>query len=68
MAGRSIGPVIAGCLSRAHCPVVVVGPEGPRSRDTGYLDRLTIRVRDDRELLAAGAVPSPRASDETVWR
>jgi nucleotide-binding universal stress UspA family protein len=27
-AGRSLGPVIRTCLSRAHCPVVVVGPEG----------------------------------------
>jgi nucleotide-binding universal stress UspA family protein len=26
--GRSIGPVIRSCLSRAHCPVVVIGPEG----------------------------------------
>jgi nucleotide-binding universal stress UspA family protein len=27
-AGPSLGPVIRTCLSRAHCPVVVVGPEG----------------------------------------
>jgi nucleotide-binding universal stress UspA family protein len=27
LAGRSLGPVIRTCLSRAHCPVVVVGPE-----------------------------------------
>jgi nucleotide-binding universal stress UspA family protein len=26
--GRSIGAVIRACLSHAHCPVVVVGPEG----------------------------------------
>jgi nucleotide-binding universal stress UspA family protein len=26
--GRSIGPVIRSCLSRARCPVVVIGPEG----------------------------------------
>jgi nucleotide-binding universal stress UspA family protein len=26
--GRSIGPVIRSCLSHAHCPVVVIGPEG----------------------------------------
>jgi nucleotide-binding universal stress UspA family protein len=26
--GRAIGPVIRSCLSRAHCPVVVIGPEG----------------------------------------
>lgn len=28
LSGRSIGPVIRSCLSRAHCPVVVIGPEG----------------------------------------
>jgi nucleotide-binding universal stress UspA family protein len=27
-AARSVGPVIRSCLSRAHCPVVVIGPEG----------------------------------------
>ncbi len=26
--GRSVGPVIRSCLSRAHCPVVVIGPQG----------------------------------------
>ncbi len=39
--GRSIGPVIRACLSHAHCPVVVVGPEGPRSHDRP--------ARDDRQ-------------------
>jgi nucleotide-binding universal stress UspA family protein len=29
--GRAIGAVIRACLSHAHCPVVVVGPEGPNS-------------------------------------
>ncbi len=29
--GRAIGPVIRTCLSRAHCPVVVIGPEGQRA-------------------------------------
>jgi len=29
--GHAIGPVIRACLSHAHCPVVVVGPEGPSS-------------------------------------
>jgi nucleotide-binding universal stress UspA family protein len=29
LSGRSIGPVVRSCLSRAHCPVVVIGPEGP---------------------------------------
>ncbi len=40
MAGRPIGPVIRGCLTRAHCPVVVVGPEGPPSGDHDYLDAM----------------------------
>ena len=31
VSGRSIGSVIRACLSHAHCPVVVVGPEGTRS-------------------------------------
>jgi nucleotide-binding universal stress UspA family protein len=31
VAGRAIGPVIRSCLSRAHCPVVVIGPEGQRN-------------------------------------
>jgi nucleotide-binding universal stress UspA family protein len=58
--GRSVGPVLRGCLSRAHCPVVVVGPEGPPSDEPDYLDRMTARLGDYRELLAAGAVPGPR--------
>lgn len=66
--GRSIGPVIRDCLSRAHCPVVVVGPEGPPSREPDYLDRMTARLRDYRELLPVGAVPGPRPSEETNWR
>jgi nucleotide-binding universal stress UspA family protein len=33
-AGASVGPVIRSCLSRAHSPVVVIGPESTRcSRD-----------------------------------
>jgi nucleotide-binding universal stress UspA family protein len=67
-AGRSIGPVIRGCLSRAHCPVVVVGPEGPPNREPDYLDRMTAGLRDARELLPAGAVPGPRPGEETNWR
>jgi nucleotide-binding universal stress UspA family protein len=58
--GRSIGPVIRGCLSRAHCPVVVVGPEGPPSDDPDYLDRMTAALSDYHELLPAGAVPGQR--------
>lgn len=67
-AGRSIGPVIRGCLSRAHCPVVIVGPEGPPSSEPDYLDRMTARLRDYRELLPTGAVPGPRRSEEPDWR
>lgn len=66
--GRSIGPVIRGCLSRAHCPVVVVGPEGPPSGEPDYLDRMTARLGGYRELLHAGAVPGPRPGEETNWR
>jgi len=66
--GRSIGPVIRGCLSRAHCPVVVVGPEGPPGSEPDYLDRMTARLRDYRELLPAGAVPGPRRSEDSNWR
>jgi len=29
--GRAIGAVIRSCLSRAHCPVVVIGPEEERA-------------------------------------
>jgi nucleotide-binding universal stress UspA family protein len=58
--GRSIGPVIRGCLSRAHCPVVVVGPEGPPTDDPDYLDRMTAGLSDYRELLPAGAIPGQR--------
>ena len=32
VSGRSIGPVVRACLSHAHCPVVVVGPEGAGDR------------------------------------
>jgi len=38
LAGRSIGPVIRTCLSRAHCPVVVVGPEGSFGPDSRFSD------------------------------
>lgn len=32
-AAQVIGPVIRTCLARAHCPVVVVGPEGQPRRE-----------------------------------
>ncbi len=67
-AGHSIGPVIRGCLGRAHCPVVVVGPEGPPSSEEDYLDRMTAQLCDYSELLPAGAVPGPRRNEEPNWR
>lgn len=63
-AGHPIGPVIRGCLGRAHCPVVVVGPEGPPGREEDYLDRMTAGLCDYSELLPVGAVPGPRRSEE----
>ena len=53
LAGRSLGPVVRTCLSRAHCPVVVVGPEGQGLGRQG----------DDWKLVAAGPVPAPRTGD-----
>jgi nucleotide-binding universal stress UspA family protein len=35
-AGRSIGPVIRTCLSRAHCPVVIVSPENLPPRESTF--------------------------------
>jgi nucleotide-binding universal stress UspA family protein len=58
LAGRSIGPVVRTCLSRAHCPVVIVGPEGPFSHvhatqsDAGADAERGEQVRE-----LAGAVP-----------
>ncbi len=60
--GRSIGPVIRSCLSHAHCPVVVVGPEGPPDcvlDDTGTGQT---RPRHDRALANAGAPSGPLES------
>jgi nucleotide-binding universal stress UspA family protein len=54
---RSIGSVIRACLSHAHCPVVVVGPEGARS-DRGHggeiRQQLSGMARDRRDLQRAG--------------
>jgi nucleotide-binding universal stress UspA family protein len=52
--GRSLGPVVRTCLSRAHCPVVVVGLEG---------HGLPGQQGDDLKLVAAGPVPAPRTGD-----
>jgi nucleotide-binding universal stress UspA family protein len=53
-AGRSLGPVVRTCLSQAHCPVVVVGPQG---------HGLPGKHGEDWELVAAGPVPAPRTGD-----
>ena len=58
MTGRSIGPVIRACLSHAHCPVVVVGPEGPRSRSRphrGDRQPTSVTTLDRHDLLLAAA-------------
>jgi nucleotide-binding universal stress UspA family protein len=53
LVGRSIGPVIRSCLSRAHCPVVIIGPEGrARQRCAGA----------DRGMLVAAGVLHPQRS------
>lgn len=62
-AGRAIGPVIRTCLSRAHCPVVVVSPENFPCRDPEQLSDYPGQSYDDQFLLAAGAVPLPRPGD-----
>lgn len=64
-AGHSIGPVVRTCLNRAHCPVVVVGPEGQglSSTDSAKVASLAADAGDAWMLVAAGAVPAPRAGD-----
>lgn len=65
VAGRSIGPVIRACLSHAHCPVVVVGPEGPRSHGRpGQGDRqpTSVTTLDRSGLLLAAAAAGPGLS------
>ena len=65
LAGRSIGPVVRTCLSRAHCPVVVVGPEGQGAPggNCGDLTNLDANFSDDWKLAVAGAVPAPRMGE-----
>ena len=64
-AGRSLGPVVQTCLSRAHCPVVVVGPEGQGlpSREPSDVANLAGSSAEDWKLVAADAVPAPREGD-----
>ncbi len=61
VSGRSIGPVIRACLSRAHCPVVVVGPEGTgHARHDDDPHAASVTPHDQRVL--AGVAPAPTAS------
>jgi nucleotide-binding universal stress UspA family protein len=61
----SLGPVVRTCLSRAHCPVVVVGPEGQGipGRDSAIPANLAAGAGEEWRLAVAGAVPAPRAGD-----
>jgi nucleotide-binding universal stress UspA family protein len=56
LAGRPLGPVVRTCLSRAHCPVAVVGPEGQglTGKDSASPANLASDVSDNRKLVAAG--------------
>ncbi len=65
VSGRPIGPVVRACLSRAHCPVVVVGPEGT-SHGRHYYDRreASATIHDQRDLLLAGVVPARAVSGQ----
>jgi nucleotide-binding universal stress UspA family protein len=58
ISGRSIGPVIRTCLSHAHCPVVVVGPEGASDRA-----RIAASPHHQRDLQLAAAAPAASGSD-----
>jgi nucleotide-binding universal stress UspA family protein len=62
LADRSLGPVVRTCLLRAHCPVVVVGPEGhgAQPRNSARLANLDADSPDGRQLVTAGAMPASR--------
>jgi nucleotide-binding universal stress UspA family protein len=53
----SIGPVIRACLSHAHCPVVVVGPEGPRSHGRPVAAQPAAAASQGELLLAGPTAP-----------
>jgi nucleotide-binding universal stress UspA family protein len=53
VSGRAIGPVIRACLSHAHCPVVVVGPEGASDHA-----RISATSQHRRDLQLAAAAPA----------
>jgi nucleotide-binding universal stress UspA family protein len=55
VSGRSIGPVVRACLSHAHCPVVVVGPEGAVDRAA----RISVTSQQQGDLQLAAATPRP---------
>jgi nucleotide-binding universal stress UspA family protein len=51
--GRSVGPVIRTCLSHAHCPVVVVGPDCASDRT-----RVAATSQHQGDLQLAAAAPA----------
>ena len=53
VSGRAMGPVIRACLSHAHCPVVVVGPE---CASNGA--RISATSQDQGDLQLAAAAPA----------
>jgi len=55
LAGRSIGPVIRACLSRASCPVVVVSPQNFPRRSSVPAAGGPAASFDERFLQSAGA-------------
>jgi len=56
VSGRSIGPVIRSCLIRAHCPVVVIGPEGASAGPASQHRASRSRARQSRPLTEPGAL------------
>jgi len=53
---RSIGPVIRSCLSRAQCPVVVIGPEGSTATPASGYRASRSQARQSRSLAEPGAL------------
>jgi nucleotide-binding universal stress UspA family protein len=65
--GRSIGPVIRACLSHAHCPVLVVGPDGPTSQSwpsSAATQRDPTAIQDERDLALAGPARTAASAPE----
>jgi nucleotide-binding universal stress UspA family protein len=62
---RPIGPVVRACLSRAHCPLVVVGPEGPTGHsrhDAASSHQHSTATQPARDLALAAAGTANAAS------